>query len=88
MWERASPEDRKGFERLVRYAALPPIATDSLSQLKTLWEIGATHVMFEPQQFMARLAAFIPAPAVPHRHSHDAVAGIPSSLFFGSCSAV
>jgi putative transposase len=58
-------EDRKGLERLLRYAGRPPISADRLEQLpdgrlsyrlKTPWKNGATHVLFEPLEFMARLA--------------------------------
>jgi Putative transposase len=66
-------EDRKGLERLLRYAARPPIAVDRLAQLpdgrlsytlKTPWRNGATHVIFEPLEFLARLAVLVPAPRV------------------------
>jgi hypothetical protein len=66
-------EDRKGLERLLRYAARPPIAADRLSQLpdgrlsyrlKTPWRNGTTHVVFEPLEFVARLAVLVPAPRV------------------------
>jgi len=63
--------DRFGLERLCRYAARPPIATDRLSllpdgrllyQLRHRWRDGTTHVIFEPQGLLARLAALVPAP--------------------------
>jgi hypothetical protein len=64
-------DDRKGLERLCKYVARPPIVADRLTQLpdgrlcyrlKTPWRNGATHVIFEPMEFMARLSAIIPAP--------------------------
>ena len=64
-------EDRKGLERLCRYVARPPIAADRLTelpdgrlslQMKTPWRSGTTHVIFGRLEFMARLAALVPAP--------------------------
>jgi hypothetical protein len=49
----------------------PPLAADRLAELpngrlryrlKTPWRNGTTHVIFEPLEFMARLAALIPVP--------------------------
>jgi hypothetical protein len=66
-------DDRKGLERLLRYAARPPVAMGRLSQLpdgrlsyelKTPWRNGTTHVIFEPLEFLARLAVLVPAPRV------------------------
>ncbi len=66
-------EDRKGLERLFKYAARPPVAADRLAQLpdgslnyqlKTPWQNGTTQVIFEKLEFMARLAALLPAPGV------------------------
>jgi hypothetical protein len=63
--------DRKGLERLCRYAARPPVAAERLEQLpdgrlsyrlKTPWRNGTTHVLFEPLELLARLAALTPAP--------------------------
>ena len=68
---RSGAADRKGLERLCRYAARPPVAADRLSQLpdgrlsyrlKTPWRNGTTHVLFEPLELLARLAALTPAP--------------------------
>ena len=65
--------DRKGLERLCKYVARPPIAADRLAQLpdgrlsyrlKTPWRNGATHVIYGPLEFLARLAALVPAPRV------------------------
>jgi hypothetical protein len=59
------------LEKLVRYCARPPIANDrsSLSsdgrvllRLKTPWANGTTHLLYEPLDFLAKLAALIPRP--------------------------
>jgi hypothetical protein len=66
-------EDRKGLERLLRYAARPPVALDRLARLpdgrrsyrlKTSWRNGTTHVIFEPLELLARLAVLVPASRV------------------------
>jgi hypothetical protein len=63
--------DRQRLERLVRYVARPPIATDRLSELpdgrilyrlRHRWRDGTTHVVFEPLDLVARLAALVPPP--------------------------
>jgi hypothetical protein len=63
--------DRKGLERLLRYAARPPLAAERLEplpdgrlsyRLKTRWKNGTTHVIFEPLELLGRLAALTPAP--------------------------
>lgn len=55
----------------MKYCARPPIAHDRLSelsdgriavQLKTPWSDGTTHVVYEPVDFIAKLAALIPRP--------------------------
>ena len=64
-------DDRKGLERLLRYAAVPPVAAEPLEalpegrlsyRLKTPWRNGTTHVIFEPIELLGRLAALTPAP--------------------------
>ena len=59
------------LERLCRYVARPPIATERLSlaedgrvvyALRHPWRDGSTHVVFEPLDFLGRLAALVPAP--------------------------
>ena len=66
-------DDRKGLERLLHYTARPPVSMDRLEQLpdgrlsyrlKTPWRNGTTHVIFEPLEFLARLAVLVPAPRV------------------------
>ncbi len=63
--------DRKRLERLCRYVARPPIATERLSRmadgrllyrLKHRWRDGTTHVVFEPGELVEKLAALVPAP--------------------------
>ena len=63
--------ERRKLERLCRYVARPAIACERLSrdgdglvvyELKHPFRDGATHVLFEPMDFMARLAALVPRP--------------------------
>jgi hypothetical protein len=58
--------ERKKLERICRYIARPAVAEPRLSltksgnvryELKTPYRNGTTHVIFEPLDFMARLAA-------------------------------
>jgi hypothetical protein len=62
---------RSRLERLCRYITLPPIATKRLSvdgrgrvvyQYKQPFRDGSTHVILEPLDFIARLAALVPRP--------------------------
>ena len=64
-------EDRSRLERLFRYAARPPLSMDRLEALpdgrlrywfKTPWRDGTTHAIFEPLQFLEKLAALVPTP--------------------------
>ena len=66
-----SARDRTGLERLARYAGRPPLATDRLSRLpdgrllyrlKRRWPDGTSHIIFEPVDFVAKLAALVPPP--------------------------
>ena len=63
--------DRKRLERLCRYVARPPVATERLSllpdgrvsyALRHRYRDGTTHVAFEPLDFIAKLAALVPPP--------------------------
>jgi len=63
--------DRRRLERLARYCARPPIATHRLSEapdglivyrLRLRWRDGTTHVVFDPLDLVARLAALVPPP--------------------------
>jgi hypothetical protein len=64
---------RAKLERLCRYIARPAVSEKRLSltphgqvqyQLKTPYRDGTTHVLFEPMDFIARLAALVPRPRV------------------------
>jgi len=66
-----SGHDRIRLERLFRYASRPPVATDRLSELpdgrllyrlKRRWRDGTTKVIYEPLEFMEKLAALVPPP--------------------------
>ena len=61
------------LERLCRYITRPAVSTERLSltpqgntryRLKTPYRDGTTDVVFEPLDFMARLAALVPTPRV------------------------
>jgi hypothetical protein len=63
--------DRRRLERLCRYVARPPVATERLSRmadgrllyrLKHRWRDGTTHVVFEPGELVEKLAALVPPP--------------------------
>ena len=69
----ARSDERKKLERLCRYVSRPAVSEKRLSltsngniryQLKTPYRDGTTHVIFEPLDFMARLAALVPKPRV------------------------
>ncbi len=66
-------EEREKLERLARYVTRPPVAVERLTltlqgqvryRLKTPYRDGTTHVVFEPLDFLARLAALVPPPRV------------------------
>lgn len=61
------------MERLCRYISRPAVSEKRLAltsndnvryQLKTPYKNGTTHVIFEPLDFIARLAALVPKPRV------------------------
>src|SRR5262249_11534193 len=65
--------DRAGLERLCRYVLRPPLAQERLRlrddgrvrlDLKMPWHDGTRHLMFEPLEFLEKLAALIPRPEV------------------------
>lgn len=69
----ARAHQRKKVERLWRYIARPAVSEQRLSltpsgkvryELKTPFRNGTTHVIFEPLDFIARLAALVPKPRV------------------------
>jgi hypothetical protein len=64
---------RDKLERLCRYISRPPVAAHRLSltssgkicyELKTPYRDGTTHVVFEPLDFISKLAALVPSPRV------------------------
>jgi hypothetical protein len=69
----ARADERKKLERLCRYISRPAVSEKRLTltakgnvryQLKTPYRDGTTHVIFEPLDFIARLAALVPKPRV------------------------
>ncbi len=75
--------DRQRLERLCRDVARPAIAASRLSalddgrllyQLKKRWRDGTTHVVFEPLEFIAKLAALVPPPRVHPVRYHGVLA--------------
>lgn len=65
------PHQRPKLERLCRYVSRPPVATGRMAltssghvryTLKTPYRDGTTHIVLEPLDFMARLAALVPPP--------------------------
>lgn len=74
---------RSRLERLCRYITRPPIATTRLSvdgqgrviyRYKRPFRDGSTHVVLEPLDFMARLAALVPRPQLNLTRSHGVFA--------------
>ncbi len=66
-----SANDRAGLERLCRYVLRPPFAQERLRlrsdsrvalELKTAWHDGTRALVFEPLEFLERLAAMTPRP--------------------------
>jgi hypothetical protein len=66
-----APQQRERIERVCRYITRPALALERLStngagqvvyQLKTPYRDGTTHFVFEPIEFLARLAALAPRP--------------------------
>jgi hypothetical protein len=69
----ARADQRDKLERLCRYVSRPAVSEARLSlspgghvryQLKTPFRDGTAHVLFEPLDFLARLAALVPKPRV------------------------
>lgn len=69
----AKAHERKKLERLCRYISRPAVSERRLSltsgekvryELKTPYRDGTTHVIFEPLDFIAKLAALVPKPRV------------------------
>jgi hypothetical protein len=64
---------REPLERVCRYALRPPVAGDRLRvtddgqvqlQLRHPWADGTTHVVFDPVEFLARMAVLVPRPRI------------------------
>jgi hypothetical protein len=69
----AKAHQRDKLERLCRYILRPPVAEHRLSltssgkvcyELKTTYRDGTTYVLFEPLDFISKLAALVPLPRV------------------------
>ena len=69
----AEAHQRDKLERLCRYITRPAISENRLSltnqgkvryELKTPYRDGTTYVIFEPVDFIAKLAALVPKPRV------------------------
>ena len=69
----AQVHQRDKLERLCRYISRPAVSEKRLSltsngrvryELKTSYRNGTTHVIFEPLDFIAKLAALVPKPRV------------------------
>ena len=64
--------ERSGGDPLCRYISRPAVSEKRLAltvidicyQLKTPYRNGTTHVVFEPLDFIAKLAALVPKPRV------------------------
>ena len=68
---RVFAHDRKGLERLCRYLLRPPFSRERLTRrpdgnvqlrLKRAFRCGTTHMVFEPLDFLSKLAALVPPP--------------------------
>jgi len=79
----ARADQRQKPERLGRRISRPAISEKHLSltphgnvryQLKTPWRDGTTPVIFEPLDFIARLAALVPKPRVTLTRCHGVFA--------------
>ncbi|MEX1184686.1 MAG: transposase [Vicinamibacterales bacterium] len=64
---------RDRLERVCRYALRPPVTPERLAltaggqvrlALRHPWGDGTTHVMFDPVEFLGRLAVLVPRPRV------------------------
>ena len=75
--------DRKRLERLCRYVARPPVATERLSRLadgrllyrlKRRWRDGTTHMVFEPEELLEKLVSLVPPPRAHQVRYHGVLA--------------
>ncbi len=85
-----SAKNRKQLERICQYITRPPLSKQRLSltangkvryELKTAYRDGTSHVIFSPLDFIARLAALVPAPRVNLTRFHGVFA--PNSSYRG-----
>ena len=75
--------DRGRLEHLCRYVTRPPFAAGRLKwsrrarvlyELRKPWRDGTTHVVFEPQVLIERLAALVPPPRMHQQTYHGVLA--------------
>lgn len=75
--------DRRRLERLCRYVARPPLASERLEErsdgklalrLKTRWRDGTTHVLMERSELIERLVPLIPPPRAHQLRYHGILA--------------
>lgn len=87
----AKAHQRDKLERLCRYISRPPVAAHRLSltssgkicyELKSAFSDGTTHVVFEPLDFISKLAALVPSPRVNLTRFHGVFA--PNSQYRSS----
>jgi hypothetical protein len=76
-------DQREKLERLTRYVSRPPVSVERLDltaqgqvryRLKTPYRDGTTHIVLEPLDFIARLAALVPPPRAHLRRFHGVFA--------------
>jgi putative transposase len=67
------PNERARLEQLCRYVLRPPLADNRIRrltdgrvrlELKRPWSDGTTHLLFEPLEFLEKLAALTPRPEI------------------------
>jgi hypothetical protein len=75
--------DRQRLERLCRYVARPPLASERLEErpdgkltlrLKTRWRDGTTHILMERTELIERLVPLIPSPRAHQVRYHGILA--------------
>jgi hypothetical protein len=75
--------DRRRLERLCRYVARPPLASERLEQrsdgtlalrLKSRWRDGTTHIVMERRELIERLVPLIPPPRAHQVRYHGILA--------------
>jgi hypothetical protein len=76
-------DERERLERLCRYVARPPIATERLSlspegkvvyRLRRRWRDGTEAIVLDPLTFLERLAALVPRPRAHQLTYHGVLA--------------